>query len=142
MVAPSKPADPRRSAVPENLRAARLCHDHLAGQLGTDVSARLLERGWIVRHDDAHTAYDVTAAGERAFAVIGIDVTALRGARRRFAYGCMDWSERRPHLAGALGAALAERCLALGWLARQKHSRALTLTDAGVAGLRAWLVSE
>ncbi len=64
------------------------------------------------------------------------------GARRRFAYGCMDWSERRPHLAGALGAALAERCLALGWLARQKHSRALTLTDAGVAGLRAWLVSE
>ncbi|AXV79472.1 MULTISPECIES: ArsR/SmtB family transcription factor [Ralstonia solanacearum species complex] len=142
VVAPPRPSDPRRSTVPENLRAARLCYDHLAGQLGTDVSARLLERGWIVRHDDAHTAYDVTAAGERAFAMIGIDVTALRGARRRFAYGCMDWSERRPHLAGALGAALAERCLALGWLARQKHSRALTLTDAGMARLRAWLVSE
>jgi hypothetical protein len=51
----------------------------------------------------------------------------------------MDWSERRPHLAGALGAAVAERCLALGWLQRQKHSRALSLTEAGQADLQAWL---
>ncbi len=80
-------------------------------------------------------------AGGRGFALIGIDVAALRAARRRFAYGCMGWSERRPHLAGALGAVLVERCLALGWLVRQKHSRALTLTEAGAAGPRAWLAS-
>lgn len=141
VVAPEKPADPRRSTVPENLRAARLCYDHLAGELGTDVSARLLARGWIVQQDDTHAEYDVTPAGERAFAALGIDVVGLRAGRRRFAYGCMDWSERRPHLAGALGAAVAERCIALGWLARQKHSRALAVTEAGQRELRAWLAT-
>ncbi len=139
VVAPPKPADPRRSTVPENLRAARLCYDHLAGQLGTAVSAQLLASGWIVPQGDSHAEYDVTPAGEAAFAAIGVDVPALRSGRRRFAYGCMDWSERRPHLAGALGAAVAERCLALGWLQRQKHSRALSLTEAGQADLQAWL---
>ncbi|WP_439893678.1 ArsR/SmtB family transcription factor (plasmid) [Ralstonia sp. 25C] len=140
VVAPEKPADPRRSTVPENLRAARLCYDHLAGQLGTEVSATLLARGWLNPQDETHAAYDVTPDGERAFAAIGIDVSALqKNGRRRFAYGCMDWSERRPHLAGALGAAVAERCIALGWLARQKHSRALVVTEAGQGDLRAWL---
>ena len=141
VVAPEKPADPRRSTVPENLRAARLCYDHLAGSLGTDVSARLLARGWIVQQGDTHAEYEVTPDGARAFAAIGIDVTALRAGRRRFAYGCMDWSERRPHLAGALGAAVAERCIALGWLARQKHSRALAVTEAGQRELHAWLAT-
>ncbi len=139
VVAPEKPADPRRSTVPENLRAARLCYDHLAGQLGTEVSATLLARGWLNPQDATHAAYDVTPEGERAFAAIGIDVSTLRNGRRRFAYGCMDWSERRPHLAGALGAAVAERCIALGWLARQKHSRALVVTESGQGDLRAWL---
>ncbi|CAJ0789865.1 hypothetical protein LMG7141_02291 [Ralstonia condita] len=141
VVAPEKPADPRRSTVPENLRAARLCYDHLAGALGTDVSARLLARGWIVPQGDNHAEYDVTAPGASAFAAIGIDVPALRAGRRRLAYGCMDWSERRPHLAGALGAAVAERCIALGWLVRQKHSRALAMTEAGRQALYAWLAS-
>lgn len=142
VVAPEKPADPRRSTVPENLRAARLCYDHLAGQLGTEVSSALLARGWLTQLDATHAAYDVTPEGARAFAVIGVDVDALQKSsrgRRRFAYGCMDWSERRPHLAGALGAAVAERCIALGWLARQKHSRALAVTEAGHGALRAWL---
>ena len=88
---------------------------------------------------------NVTTRGARArdlraaLAAIGVDVNALRNGRRRFAYGCMDWSERRPHLAGALGAAVAERCIALGWLARQKHSRALSMTEAGQRELHAWL---
>ena len=139
VVAPEKPADPRRSAVPENLRAARLCYDHLAGQLGTEVSEKLLSRGWLMQLDETHGAYDVTPEGEQALATIGVDVNALRNGRRRFAYGCMDWSERRPHLAGALGAAVAERCIALGWLARQKHSRALSMTETGQRELHAWL---
>ena len=139
VVAPEKPADPRRSTVPENLRAARLCYDHLAGQLGTEVSEKLLSRGWLTQLDDTHGAYEVTPEGEQALAAIGVDVNALRHGRRRFAYGCMDWSERRPHLAGALGAAVGERCIALGWLARQKHSRALSVTEAGQRELHAWL---
>jgi hypothetical protein len=125
--------------VPENLRAARLCYDHLAGQLGTEVSEKLLSRGWLMQLDETHGAYDVTPEGEQALATIGVDVNALRNGRRRFAYGCMDWSERRPHLAGALGAAVAERCIALGWLARQKHSRALSMTETGQRELHAWL---
>lgn len=141
VVAPEKPAHPRRSTVPENLRAARLCYDHLAGQLGTEVSAQLLARGWLIQRDETHAAYDVSPEGERAFAAIGLDVSALRNGRRRFAYGCMDWSERRPHLAGALGAAVAERCIALGWLARQKHSRALAVTEVGQRELPAWLAT-
>ncbi|WP_413706238.1 ArsR/SmtB family transcription factor [Ralstonia sp. Ralssp110] len=139
VVAPEKPADPRRSTVPENLRAARLCYDHLAGQLGTEVSEKLLSRGWLTQLDDTHGAYEVTPEGEQALAAIGVDVNTLRHGRRRFAYGCMDWSERRPHLAGALGAAVAERCIALGWLARQKHLRALSVTEAGQRELHAWL---
>jgi DNA-binding transcriptional ArsR family regulator len=139
VVAPEKPADPRRSTVPENLRAARLCYDHLAGQLGTEVSEKLLSRGWLTQLDDTHGAYEVTPEGEQALAAIGVDVNTLRHGRRRFAYGCMDWSERRPHLAGALGAAVAERCIALGWLARHKHSRALSVTEAGQRELHAWL---
>ena len=86
-----------------------------------------------------HGAYDVTPEGEQALAAIGVDVNALRNGRRRFDYGCMDWSERRPHLAGALGAAVAERCIALGWLARQKHSRALNMTEVGQRESHAWL---
>ena len=99
----------------------------------------MLARGWLEQLDETHAAYDVTSEGERAFTAIGVDVTALRSGRRRFAYGCMDWSERRPHLAGALGAAVAERCIALGWLARQKHSRALQMTELGQRELHAWL---
>ncbi|MDF6893579.1 transcriptional regulator, partial [Escherichia coli] len=115
------------------------CYDHLAGQLGTEVSEKLLSRGWLTQLDAIHGAYDVTPEGEQALAAIGVDVGALRNGRRRFAYGCMDWSERRPHLAGALGAAVAERCIALGWLARQKHSRALNMTEVGQRELHAWL---
>lgn len=117
---------PRRS--PGALGTARFCYDHLAGELGTQVAAVLFERKILMTHGDA---VDVTAEGEAWFADFGIDVVSLRKRRRRFAYPCLDWSERRDHLGGALGAALAARMLELGWIDRQKHSRVVSVSELG-----------
>jgi hypothetical protein len=83
--------------------------------------------------------YRVTAAGARALGRLGVDVERTRRERRAFARQCLDWSERRMHLAGALGAALARRCLDLGWVTRVEDGRALVLTTTGRRGLRTWL---
>lgn len=110
------------------LGAARFCYDHLAGELGTRMTAVFLERELLVADGEA---LDVTARGEAWFAGFGIDVASLRRRRRRFAYPCLDWSERRDHLGGALGAAMAERMLELGWIDRQKHSRVVSISELG-----------
>lgn len=110
------------------LGAARFCYDHLAGELGTRLTEVLLEREFLINHGEA---MDVTAQGEAWFADFGIDVTSLRKRRRRFAYPCLDWSERRDHLGGALGAAMALRMLELGWIDRQKHSRVVSISELG-----------
>jgi DNA-binding transcriptional ArsR family regulator len=118
------------------LRAARTCYDHIAGKLGVCLFDQLVARGCILPAGDAGEAEDfaVTAAGRQLFGLLQIDVDALANGKRRFARACLDWSERSPHLAGSLGAALADRCFALGWLERRGDSRALTLTRAGEAG--------
>ncbi|PMR76514.1 ArsR/SmtB family transcription factor [Billgrantia endophytica] len=110
------------------LGAARFCYDHLAGELGTRMTAVFLERGFLVADGEA---MDVTARGEAWFTDFGIDVASLRRRRRRFAYPCLDWSERRDHLGGALGAAMAGRMLELGWIGRQKHSRVVSISELG-----------
>jgi hypothetical protein len=73
----------------------------------------------------------VTAAGAQFLAELGVDLEAARERRRIFCRPCLDWTERRPHLAGAVGAALATRCFDLGWLQRRRDSRALVITSAG-----------
>lgn len=119
--------------TPERLRAARTCYDHMAGALAVAVHDRLFEKGWLaVRGSD----YDVTGRGAEAFASLGVDVAAARAARRHFASACLDWSERRPHLAGALGAALLASALARGWMTRDLDSRALRVTARGRRALR------
>lgn len=80
-------------------------------------------------------AYEVTEKGEDRLAALGLDLAALRRGRRRFAWHCLDWTERRPHLNGALGAALTERMIELGWFERGPTRRALAVTEAGLAGL-------
>lgn len=124
---PMKVAPPCRRPAGA-LGAARFCYDHLAGELGTRLTAVLLEREYLVNHGEA---MDVTERGKVWFADFGIDVTSLRKRRRRFAYPCLDWSERRDHLGGALGAAVAERMLELGWIDRQKHSRVVSISELG-----------
>jgi DNA-binding transcriptional ArsR family regulator len=116
--------------TPVHLRAARSCYDHLAGALAVNLHDRFTASRWI-RTSHASDAYELTGEGSRGFAGLGIDVDAARAQRRRFAYGCLDWSERRPHLGGALGAALLAHALRKKWVARQFESRALTVTTLG-----------
>lgn len=118
--------------TPDHLRAARTCYDHMAGQLGVAVHDRLTELGWIAPAAGAAAdAYDVSGKGARAFASLGINVDAARGLRRRFAFACLDWSERRSHVGGAIGVALLDLALARRWVTRDRHSRALLITALG-----------
>ena len=114
------------------LRAARTCYDHIAGVLGVSWYGRLQALGWLSIDSKAGAnACDVSSNGVKAFAALGIDVEAIRTLRRRFAYGCIDWSERRPHLGGGLGAAVLDVALKNKWVLRDRNSRALTVTTLG-----------
>lgn len=114
--------------VEEPLRRGRMCYDHLAGELGIGITEGLVKQGILRKEADA---FAVTRRGGAWFAELGIDIEAARSLRRKFAASCLDWSERRDHLGGALGAALAERLVDLGWIARKRNSRAVAVTDAG-----------
>ncbi|HEV2180646.1 MAG TPA: helix-turn-helix transcriptional regulator [Gemmatimonadaceae bacterium] len=124
---------PRREFVPttpDHLRAARTCYDHMAGALGVAIHDRLTELAWIARSDGAES-YDVTPTGATGLTSLGVDVEAARALRRRFAFACLDWSERRSHVGGAIGAALLTLALARKWVARDRQSRALLVTGIG-----------
>jgi DNA-binding transcriptional ArsR family regulator len=123
----------RESQSAGALRFARTCYDHLAGVVGVAVTEGLVDQGVLIV--DADT-YHVTVDGTSWFARWGIDLEKLRQARRSFARPCLDWSERRYHLAGALGAALAHTLLERAWLVRVAGNRAVRLTEQGRAGLR------
>lgn len=115
------------------LRFARTCYGHMAGVLGVSIT-EAMTRKRILRDSDA--GWLVTAAGARWFGKLGIDVEELRRGRRPLTRTCLDWSERRYHLAGALGDATANRYFELGWIARVRQSRAVRLTDRGRATLK------
>ena len=116
------------------LRLARTCYDHLAGRLGVALTETLDARGHVLLGADGG---EVTPDGAAFLTGFGIDMAPLTAGRRRFCRACMDWSERRPHLAGALGAALAARCFACGWVERGRDSRAVAVSAAGERGLTA-----
>jgi hypothetical protein len=113
------------------MRAARTCYDHLAGQLAVALADMLCERDLIVLSDGAGA---VTAKGDAFLRDFGIDLAAGTKGKRPLCRTCLDWSERRPHLAGRLGAALLDRCLALGWVARTPSSRIIRITQNGRDG--------
>jgi DNA-binding transcriptional ArsR family regulator len=117
--------------TPNWLRAARTCYDHIAGTLGVTLHDRFKALGWLSGGSGADNAYDLTPGGTKGFEALGIDVKATRALRRRFAYACVDWSERRPHIAGAVGAAVLDVALKRNWLIRDPDTRALTITRAG-----------
>ncbi|HET8529185.1 MAG TPA: helix-turn-helix transcriptional regulator [Gaiellaceae bacterium] len=125
----------RQSAADDALRRARTCYDHLAGELGVAVTDALVERK-LLRAGDG--AFDVPAAGVSWFGQLGVDVEQVRERRRAFARECVDWTERRPHLAGALGAGLADAFVARRFVERLPGGRALAVTSAG----RRWLRRE
>ncbi|AFT86735.1 regulatory protein ArsR [Paraburkholderia phenoliruptrix BR3459a] len=126
--APQRPAPRPVRTVPTEMRYARTCYDHMAGELSVRVFERLVGRGLLSVQG---TSLEATADGAARFADWGIDLSAQRSRRRRFACTCPDWSERRPHLGGALGAALLESWAARGWVERTERPRILRITPAG-----------
>ncbi len=123
--------------TPNRLRAARTCYDHLAGALAVALHDRLMTLGWLAAGNDDETVYDVTAKGAKALEALGVDVAGARALRRRFAYACVDWSERRPHVGGAIGAALLALALRKRWVTQDLDSRAVSITRLGVRELQA-----
>ncbi|CNF56989.1 putative transcriptional regulator [Mycobacterium tuberculosis] len=123
----------RQSRDARRLHEARTCYDHLAGAAGVALFAALVDGGLI--EPDGEAAFEVTEKGEERLAALGLDVPALRRTRRRFAWQCLDWTERRPHLNGALGAALTARMIELGWFEPGTTRRSLVVTEAGLRGL-------
>jgi DNA-binding transcriptional ArsR family regulator len=119
------------SKADEPMRAARTCYDHFAGRLGVGLADALCGRGHVVLAEDGG---EVTPEGHEFFERFG--VTLIKNRRRIFCRACVDWTERRPHLGGAVGAALANRCFDLGWVKRMREGRALTITPTGRTGLR------
>jgi DNA-binding transcriptional ArsR family regulator len=127
MVAAVGPDNRFVSNTPQRLRAARTCYDHIAGTIAVALHDRFEELGWLI----TAPSYDVSVAGVQALAALGIDIDATRALRRRFAYACVDWSERRPHIGGALGAALLKVALKRKWVSQDLDSRALRVTRGG-----------
>lgn len=118
--------------TPSRLRAARTCYDHIAGALGVSLHDRFTALGWLsASSSGAGNACEITLIGARAFEAIGVDVEATRMLRRRLAYACVDWSERRPHLGGAVGAALLQVALKRKWVLQDLDSRSLGITSLG-----------
>lgn len=113
--------------TPARLRNARTCYDHMAGAAGVALHDRLRAEGWLQGAAEDGD-YTLSAEGAIALETFGIDLDALRGSRRRFACACLDWSERRPHLGGALGAAWLQLALRRGWVRQDLDDRALSLT--------------
>ena len=126
---------PRRAfapTTPTHLRTARTCYDHIAGTLGVSLHDRLKALKWIVvRPGGPYTAYELSENGVRSLEDLGLDLTAARALRRRFAFGCLDWSERRFHIGGSFGAALLEFALKQKWVLPEPGSRALAITNLG-----------
>jgi DNA-binding transcriptional ArsR family regulator len=125
-----RPRTPRDEA----LLLARTCYDHLAGRLGVAIADSLVAHSRLILNDDAG---EVTQRGVAFLRGFGLDLAAVpRRNPRMFCRPCLDWTERRPHLAGALGALVTRRCFDLGWIERRRDSRAVTITARGRDGLR------
>jgi len=141
----------RQSREAEALAEARTCYDHLAGRAGVALFDSLLRNGvikdvgspdhsssWPEAADSpAHRVFEVTGYGEDQLASFGIDVGELRRQRRRFAGACLDWTQRRAHLNGALGAAITTHLFDLGWIERGPRNRSVVITPTGLDGLSA-----
>jgi hypothetical protein len=121
-----RPTDP-------DFRRARSCYGHFAGETAARIADAMLDHGWIER---AGRDFALTAAGEKKLAALGIDLDALRSAKRHFARVCIDLTERRPHVAGALGDALLDAYVSRGWVKRRAGSRTVDITPDGARAFR------
>jgi DNA-binding transcriptional ArsR family regulator len=137
ILAPPTPVRSLRGSVRmRNLRWARTCYDHLAGVVGVAVTEALAAGDAIAEHDGA---WVLGSQGTRVFAALDIDVAGVPCRTRPLLRPCLDWTERRRHVAGGLGAALAAELMQRGWVRRSDASRIVTVTPAGYSGLDSWL---
>ena len=121
-----------KSRLDEQMRHARTCYDHIAGVLGVGLAECMTGRDLVVLGDGVG---EVTPAGMDFLSKLGVELSGARSKRRVFCRPCLDWTERRLHIGGAVGAALANRCFELKWIERVRDSRALSITLAGRHGL-------
>ncbi len=129
LIAPlSKSNVTRKNSISDELCFARTCYDHLAGKLGVAFTQALLEQEYLQQVDEN---YFLTSKGLKLAEVWQIDIIRLKKKRRKFAYACLDWSERRFHIAGSLGARITEVFFENKWVNRLPHSRSLTITALG-----------
>jgi DNA-binding transcriptional ArsR family regulator len=118
-------------STPGRLRIARTCYDHMAGTVAVALHDRFRALDWLSGGSSGDNGYELTDAGAKALGALGIDIAAARALRRRFAFPCLDWSERRPHVGGALGAAILDLAMRRKWLIRDLDTRALSVTRTG-----------
>jgi DNA-binding transcriptional ArsR family regulator len=118
--------------TPSRLRFARTCYDHMAGAVGVSLHDGFMTLGWLESSSELEEGeYNLTPEGTTRLEALGIDIQATRILRRRFACACLDWSERRPHVGGALGAAILKIALKKRWVIQELDSRALQVTNLG-----------
>lgn len=117
---------------------ARTCYDHLAGRLGVGLYGALVDSGALVPTGEVHGDVRLGPAAPEVFGAIDVDLekTSAEAGRRRFAFACPDWTERTPHLGGALGAAVCGRFFGRGWVRREEGTRAVTVTRKGRRAVR------
>ncbi len=142
LISPGVPARSlRQSREAQALAEARTCYDHLAGRAGVDLLDALVRHELLERAQtpvgSRIPCYEVTEAGREKFRTFGINIEEVRRARRHFAGECIDWTQRRGHLNGALAAAITARLFALGWIKRGNQRRSVRVTEAGADGMAA-----
>ncbi|AZE60462.1 MULTISPECIES: ArsR/SmtB family transcription factor [Pseudomonas] len=119
------------STAPSRLQLARTCYDHMAGSLAVQLHDYFIDAGWLSMPVAGDGTYQLSVEGEKAMTGLGVEIETVRAQRRRFACSCLDWSMRRPHLAGALGAAVLQAVISHKWVIQDLDSRALALTPKG-----------
>lgn len=123
----------KQSSQMKLLQGARTCYDHLAGKLGVQLTDSLVNAGYLQLEEKE---FLITAKGAQFFTDFGLDLDDLKRKRRSFSHACLDWSERRYHLAGALGQGILTHLLSLGWVTRVPSIRAIKVTEKGKAGFK------
>ena len=118
------------------MRQLRRCYDHLGGVLSVQLLHEMIRRGWLIQSGTgSRLTYQLSSTGEHEFLARGVNIETARARRRSFAFGCMDWTERKPHLGGALGVAVMDCLLEQGFVRRQRGNRAVDLLQP----LESWL---
>jgi len=134
----------KKERMVKPIQNARTCYDHLAGRFGVALFKKLVEKNAIQFPDELAAnerqffsdELTLGANAEQVFSKLGVDLATLKNPRRKFAYGCLDWTERTPHLAGALGASLCHSFLEKKWIVRKSGTRAIAVTSNGRSALR------